>query len=563
MVANTATNWGPLEWVPGDIFIRHFDGKIVDDTGAFVPLSEVYVHHWVIFQFDKTRSFEYPNGGLCANLPSTFGIGAELFHVQYDYVAPYGIISNGSTAWTANMHLIRTSNVPQAGVQDCIECRCPDSNPPNNPHGGIQCCPNGRLCYGMENTKFHDAKNYYLQYTIGWVSVTEPGIIPLTVFSLDVTALNSWDCMLEMQIPEQPDGQVYERRGVAIVPGNWTIHVLEGHLHIGGIDITLEHWRGGVFIKEICNSSAIYGSNGSTPGNESGYLVGMDDCLDYRNASYDVVKGDELHTIARYDGRTLAGGQKSHGGVMGIFFVAAVAIVTPDEECDASLHLYCGSPPYRSYDSCMSCVTNKQIEQILAARGCTVQHVQDQCNQTTGGGHIPVPQQCPGLTLDISSPGKNIQNFNLTGPPNVWFAFGLATNSSIMDGTLVLVYSLVAGLPVMQLRKLGNHDPGTVVNPKVDCIITNLADGRVQITGKIPSFSSTSTLANKIVNGSAAFQPLWDLENSIVPSSIASILPQRLHDGMTQHCWLFALGSTPDLTYHGANRGTSCSYTPK
>ena len=80
-IANTLGNWGPLDWVKGPIAIRHFDGKIVDDSGKFVPLTEVYVHHWILFREDPASGLAFPNGGVCSNLVNIFGIGAELWKV--------------------------------------------------------------------------------------------------------------------------------------------------------------------------------------------------------------------------------------------------------------------------------------------------------------------------------------------------------------------------------------------------------------------------------------------------------------------------------------------------
>jgi hypothetical protein len=50
----------------------------------------------------------------------------------------YALIVTGKEKWGANLHFIRTSNVPPENVQACIECRCPDSDPPLNPHGELQ-----------------------------------------------------------------------------------------------------------------------------------------------------------------------------------------------------------------------------------------------------------------------------------------------------------------------------------------------------------------------------------------------------------------------------------------
>ncbi len=138
------------------------------------------------------------NAGFCGNLGNVWGIGAEIRGVQYDYPPPYAIIVTGFETWTVNMHLIRTTNVPDSDLQDCIECNCANSDPPLNPLGGVACCPDGGQCWGMENSTLQDTRNYYLKYTIGYVPVT-PDVVPLNVISLDVTASQTFDCHIEYQ----------------------------------------------------------------------------------------------------------------------------------------------------------------------------------------------------------------------------------------------------------------------------------------------------------------------------------------------------------------------------
>ena len=138
------------------------------------------------------------NAGYCSNLGNVWGIGAEIRGVVYNYPAPYAIMVTGHETWTVNMHLIRTTNVPDQDLQDCIECNCANSAPPLNPLGGVACCPDGGQCWGMHNSTLNDAKNYYLKYTIGYAPVT-PDVVPLNVITLDVTASQTSDCHIEYQ----------------------------------------------------------------------------------------------------------------------------------------------------------------------------------------------------------------------------------------------------------------------------------------------------------------------------------------------------------------------------
>ena len=121
--------------------------------------------------------------------------------MTYYYPKPYAIVLNGLEQFGVNLHLIRTTNVPGGGggIQECIECRCPDSNPPLHPKGMVGCCGDGTQCYGMENSTLEDTKNYYLQYTVGYEPVTEEHQ-HLTIFTLDATATETYDCMIQYQV---------------------------------------------------------------------------------------------------------------------------------------------------------------------------------------------------------------------------------------------------------------------------------------------------------------------------------------------------------------------------
>lgn len=119
-IANTPPDF-QLQFPTGAISIRHMSAKLVDANNRSVPLSEVYIHHWLVFQ--RNHEQYEGNGGYCAALGSIFGIGAEMYGTPYDYPAPYGVTVSGNETWTANLHFIRTSNVPAKDLQDCIECR--------------------------------------------------------------------------------------------------------------------------------------------------------------------------------------------------------------------------------------------------------------------------------------------------------------------------------------------------------------------------------------------------------------------------------------------------------
>ena len=74
----------------------------------------------------------------------------------------------------------------------------------------VSCCPDKAQCYGMGNSTLDDAKDYYLQYTVGYEPVGSGdetaelawlkgsgGHQALTVFSLDVTSTHTNDCQIQ------------------------------------------------------------------------------------------------------------------------------------------------------------------------------------------------------------------------------------------------------------------------------------------------------------------------------------------------------------------------------
>eukprot|EP00048_Salpingoeca_helianthica_P015213 m.225645 g.225645 ORF g.225645 m.225645 type:complete len:621 (-) comp16751_c0_seq1:205-2067(-) len=557
-IANTMGNWGPLEWVPGPIGIRHFNGRIVDETGRLVPLTEVYVHHWVIYRYDKTRQFLFPNGGVCSNLPNIFGIGAELYYTEYDYPAPYAVMSTGEEAWTANMHLIRTTNVPD--VQSCIECHCPTSRPPQQPFGGIQCCPDQAMCWGMENSTLQDAKNYYLQYTIGYVNVTKD-VVPLTLFSMDVTSTHNNDCQTEYQIPAVAPGQTNVLETLVEVPNNLSVVYIEGHQHVGGVNFTLTHMRNGKSIGEICTTRPTYGT-GSGPGNESGYIVGIAPC--HFDPPYKMLQGDKIKLHSVYDSRAIPGGHPWHEGVMGLVFMAAVAKLTPQQTCLEMLHVFCGIPPYYFSKYCYSCA--QYFQQDLINAGCTADMIANECNQTSNGTSvIPTPAGVDDVYLQLNTDEEGTRTWaNLTGPAGSWFGFGINTNSSDMLNAIAWTYSTTPthrnGVPTVQQRLLGNHASGRVINPNFPANITILPSGLVQALFDLTGSSLHTHFAAAVT---APKRPhMMGVERGpdgglhpLVASGPANELPYT--------CFLFARGKdSTDLGYHGASRGWSCQVHP-
>merc|ERR550532_745132 len=165
--------------------------EIVDEAGTSVPLSEVYLHHWLIFNDNR------PNLGVCGGyLKYNFGIGAESRGTPVEFPDGYGWVSDSSDVWGANIHILRTvdlkvnTNSSQA-LKECIEC-WPGQGKPACHTASFACCTDGSFC--PTNGVVQNTKNYYFQYTVHYT--TDLSIIkPLHVVVLDAS-----NCQVETNI---------------------------------------------------------------------------------------------------------------------------------------------------------------------------------------------------------------------------------------------------------------------------------------------------------------------------------------------------------------------------
>lgn len=127
-----------------------FNAELVYENGDPVPLSDVYLHHWIMFEFtipeggaalagEKLREAimrgsptqAYHAGGqqpaAALGRPpvhQAWAKGGETRHLNSSIPAPYGMVSGGKglrTQWALNVHGIDTR-----GARDrmgCTECR--------------------------------------------------------------------------------------------------------------------------------------------------------------------------------------------------------------------------------------------------------------------------------------------------------------------------------------------------------------------------------------------------------------------------------------------------------
>ena len=65
------------------------------------------------------------------------------------------------------------------------------------------------------------------------------------MFSLDVTSHRTNDCLIQYNVPALKGGAVHTLQTNVSVDVNWTVVFMELHQHIGGVNMTVEHFRGG------------------------------------------------------------------------------------------------------------------------------------------------------------------------------------------------------------------------------------------------------------------------------------------------------------------------------
>ena len=67
----------------GDVAILGFAVDVVDANHQSVPLDEVYIHHWLVFDGKG-------NAGTCRRINYKFGVGAECRNSHVRYKDGYG-----------------------------------------------------------------------------------------------------------------------------------------------------------------------------------------------------------------------------------------------------------------------------------------------------------------------------------------------------------------------------------------------------------------------------------------------------------------------------------------
>ncbi|XP_024531121.1 uncharacterized protein LOC112340484 [Selaginella moellendorffii] len=343
-----------LEFPKGHLGVKNFQGEVVDELGNPVPLSDVYLHHWVVFSLYVKSSerkelvrggFHHGqdrlgspsaiiagNDGICQHnvLSQFWGLGSETRHTSYFVPGSYAIgVGNPPEGyeelWVLNVHAIDTRGTYDP--QGCLECRCSLYNVTTDASGqplkqgykgGLHCCYEGTKCAvkpGFQAPK----KTLYMQYTIEWVEWDEC-VLPVRAYIFDITDSRKRDpidrhvgCKIEYDVPacdpsSNPDC-IYQLENHLVIPKGGSIIYGVAHQHAGAMGMTM-HGEDG---RHLCSSIALYG-NGSTPGNEAGYVVGMSTCFP-EPGTVTVASGEKLHLSSSYSSA------QEHTGVMALFYL--------------------------------------------------------------------------------------------------------------------------------------------------------------------------------------------------------------------------------------------------
>ncbi|XP_016571502.2 uncharacterized protein LOC107869477 [Capsicum annuum] len=339
----------------GHIAVKDFYAEVVDEAGHSVPLSQVYLHHWVVVRYNQRKDnlseiIANGNSGMCDDgvLIQHFALGSETRKTSTYIPDPYAIeIGNPADVpegyqegWLINLHAIDTR-----GTEDrfgCIGCSCHLYNITKDEigrdiepdyFGGLKCCRDKTRCRLKEGFK-GPKKAYYLKYTVKYVDWDVASVVPLKVYIFDVTdswkkpenptAVEKHQCQIEYQVEscsadESVRGCTHARNITVPFPVDGDVIYGVAHQHRGSIRSTLHGEDGRI----ICSSKPIYGK-GRSPGNEAGYVVGMTTCYP-KPGSIKIRKGEMVTFVANYSS------VKRIGGVMGVFYIL-VAETSPKPE---------------------------------------------------------------------------------------------------------------------------------------------------------------------------------------------------------------------------------------
>lgn len=318
----------PIPFLTSPSMVVKIDTDFVDLAGKSVPLTQAYMHHWLMTNSDLSRQ----------NTLGSFGAGSEFRGAAEGFEKPFGMPTTGKETWSVTLHVLDLRATPPHLILPSLECRRHDdcsTGPCLDPHGqmgalsstpwfgnypgGLVACSSGAFNYtkfGYPVPKLPDV-TYRLKYDVTYIPMS-PDLaavsVPITFARLQTEAPN-----FEYHIPVCDDG---DDMCVNVKTSEWTVRgpmirctsclttqqfeatvgspvanddALEsalpsasgengivwalGHQHDGGLGIQL--WMRLPYeadFKLVCASAPAYGTETGQAGNDEGFVVGQNPC---------------------------------------------------------------------------------------------------------------------------------------------------------------------------------------------------------------------------------------------------------------------------------------------
>ncbi|KAK9796972.1 hypothetical protein WJX73_002710 [Symbiochloris irregularis] len=315
------------------VIVHRQTAQLVDDNLRPVPLTEVYVHHYV-----SSASFLLGNG---AEIRGSFKRAV--------LPEPYALIVNGSAVADprqrlTNIQLINTVGLPAEEAKPCLECWCNHTSFPDvmtmnalfaeHPHaskdrgdptddGDRPASRKGSLvCCHQCPSSAADAEpvGYHLQYNVSYRAIGAQEVVNRT----DLIGFDVVNGSFEYQIPKalgpgsshvQEFDTVYDKT----CPQKAPVDIIRctGHQHFGGKCIELWDLDKDAL---ICRACPKFGTQPGSVGNEEGYVTSIpDDNI----KPYTVDPGTRVRVKSMYDASV------PRFGVMGLLSTWAAGLPEP------------------------------------------------------------------------------------------------------------------------------------------------------------------------------------------------------------------------------------------
>mmetsp|Transcript_12921 Transcript_12921/g.23290 ORF Transcript_12921/g.23290 Transcript_12921/m.23290 type:complete len:447 (+) Transcript_12921:47-1387(+) len=381
-----------LYTVPTETFITSLKGKfavlaqtgfrnIHAGTNTSVSLDEAYVHHVAMFP-------GIMNGaeGLTPTAQEV-AQGATPRAPYFEFEAGYGFIFD-QQEFGVNAHVL--SNVDLAPVhgsmalarKHCNECwYAPGKGSGCTPElsGAMACCGETPQCIGGEEdcrckttSQNTTKRRYELQFDFLITRQVED-ITPLAQWTLTAPQCNptleplpkNSACFLSagmttsgsMSYLVHENNTEPEKKTVGrwISPASGEIHWAKGHLHTGGVNISLS-----INGKKLCTSTTVYGNDPNVTRNardEFGHLVEITDCIGSREdlqsvriQAGDVIEVDSFYYVGKHDSRLPHRAGGSHFCVMSYMLLGVVFDKISTTGSNSLMSILNLDMPYSNYD---------------------------------------------------------------------------------------------------------------------------------------------------------------------------------------------------------------------